>query len=413
MLPDASHDVTTLSATNIDTESALAGSSMNSSREWAVLFEAGVKRPDQLRLQQACSALPGECWTRLLDLADEHCVMALVHTALNHIGEPLVPPAIALEIEKRYSLNVHRSLLQARELLRVLAALEAAGVLAIPYKGLVLSELAYGDLAMRQAGDIDLLVRSHEVPRAQAAVEKLGYTPCLRLSAEQLNRYLGVGYEMPFDFGNQRNLLELKWGILPRFYAVDFNMNAMFSEKISATFAETEIHALAPEDLFLVLCVHAAKHCWSRLIWLCDLARLGEMNLDWARIADKARTLGITRIVRITLGLANQLLRAEIPSPRALDIAGDPVAAGLAAEVVNQIVSGHAQAPESLAYFRQMMRVRERPSDRVRFALRLAFTPGPNEWNAIQLWGPLSPLYRIVRVARLGARFARGGTWQA
>jgi Uncharacterised nucleotidyltransferase len=398
--------------TNIESCRVRTGASTTVSKEWAVLLEACAKRPDRLQLQQACSALQGAGWTRLLGLADEHCVMALVHTALSQIGESFAPPAIALEIEKRYSLNVHRSLLQARELLRVLAALDATGVLAIPYKGLVLSELAYGDLAMRQAGDIDLLVRRHDVARAQIAVEKLGYTPCLQLSPEQLKRYLEVGYEMPFDFGNQRNLLELKWGILPHFYAVDFDMDAMFSETNSDTFAETAIHALASEDLFLVLCVHAAKHCWSRLIWLCDLARLGEMNLDWARIADKARKLGITRIVRISVALASQLLHAEIPPHRALDIAGDPLAAEIAVEIANQITTGTSPAPESLAYFRLMMRVRERQMDRMRFACRLAFTPGPNEWNAIQLWGPLSPLYRLVRVARLGSRFARGSTWR-
>jgi hypothetical protein len=62
---------------------------------------------------------------------------------------------------------------------------------------------------------------------------------------------------------------------------------------------------------------------------------------------------------------------------------------------------------EQLSYFRLMMRLRERRMDRVRFFTRLTFTPGPGEWVAVQLPKPLSPLYRVVRLARLASRFAR------
>jgi hypothetical protein len=63
---------------------------------------------------------------------------------------------------------------------------------------------------------------------------------------------------------------------------------------------------------------------------------------------------------------------------------------------------------EKLSYFRLMMRLRERRWDRVRFASRLALTPGPGEWQAVRLPRPLFPLYRIVRLARLAARFTLG-----
>ncbi|PYY09939.1 MAG: hypothetical protein DMG69_08890 [Acidobacteria bacterium] len=31
---------------------------------------------------------------------------------------------------------------------------------------------------------------------------------------------------------------------------------------------ELQVHTLSPEDLLLVLCVHAAKHVWRRLSWV-------------------------------------------------------------------------------------------------------------------------------------------------
>lgn len=382
------------------------------SAEFKVLLEACATRPNDGQLRAACCLLNDEQWNRLLALADHHCVTALLYVALAKIGEPAVPKVLSAELGRRYTLNVHRSLLQARELLRVLGALGAAGVEAIPYKGLVLSELAYGDMAMRQAGDLDVLIRARDLVAAQAVAEKLGYTPSLRLSEEERRRYLKVGYEMTFDYGSQRNLLELKWGILPRFYAVDFDMDALCAAARSKSFSGTDIRQMALEDLVLVLCVHAAKHCWSRLIWLCDLSRLFRKPLDWAALTERARALGVLRILRVGVDLANRLLQARISVPLELGRARDPAAGALADETANQIFTDRAPAPESLAYFRQMLRFRERAGDRARFVSRLAFTPGPGEWNAIHLSGPLALLYRLVRIGRLGARLVRGRSAQ-
>jgi len=403
MMPGGQGGVGKLDTGTLD-ETTTEAASIATSPEFALLLEACAEPPDPQRFHLACSRLQGGSWERLLALADEHGVTALLYLALINNGGTSAPAAITGELETRYNANVHKSLLQARELFRVLEALETAGLSAIPYKGVVLSELAYGDLAMRQAGDIDLLVRSEDVPQAQFVAERLGYTPCLHFSDAELRRYLTIGYEMSFDYGRHRNLLELKWNILPRFYAVDFDMEEMLSTHASAPFAGGTVRSLALEDLFLVLCVHAAKHCWSHLIWLCDVARLSRIPLDWAQIAAKARDMGIVRVVRTTLGLANQLLRAPIPPVPMLDPAGDPAAGVLIREIATQLVTGVWLNPESLAYFRLMARLRERPGDRIRFISRLAFTPGPNEWSAVKLPRQLNAFYRIVRVWRLGRR---------
>ena len=35
---------------------------------------------------------------------------------------------------------------------------------------------------------------------------------------------------------------------------------------------EQEVRTLSAEDLLLALCVHASKHAWMRLGWICDIA---------------------------------------------------------------------------------------------------------------------------------------------
>jgi hypothetical protein len=201
------------------------------------------------------------------------------------------------------------------------------------------------------------------------------------------------------------------------------------------------MRTLRAEDLLLVLCVHAAKHVWIQLSWLCDIAQLAKSRqLDWTAIQDEARRLGIERIVNLNLLLAHKLLGSPLPpatQKRSLRSANDPQpnchserseesaqpichserseesAVGRNCETADEILhiierSTHYDT-ESLPYFRLMMRLRERRRDRARFLWRLAVTPSVSEWSAVHLPRHLQPLYRLVRLSRLIKRFASAG----
>jgi hypothetical protein len=157
-----------------------------------------------------------------------------------------------------------------------------------------------------------------------------------------------------------------------------------------------------------VLSVHAAKHVWGRLIWLCDIAQIlkrEELNWDW--IQAQAKELGVERILHITLLLTERLLKASIPGPIETAVRSDRAALDFADEIEQSLPGGvHSEEPQ-ISYFRLMMRLRERRIDRVRFLMRLVFTPGPGEWASVRLPKMLFPLYRVVRLARLAGRFTR------
>jgi len=194
----------------------------------------------------------------------------------------------------------------------------------------------------------------------------------------------------------------------PRFYAVDLDMDALFRRAVRVSVAGRTVKTLSNEDVLVVLTLHAAKHVWGRLIWLCDIAQILRLpNLNWEWIAERATELGVARILYITLRLTNVLLGAPLLPSVSSKLLDDPVSVALADEIRRQIVSRRSLNPESLAYFRLMMRLRERKADRLRFLQRLALTPGPNEWKVVRLPQPLFPLYRLVRLSRLAARLVR------
>jgi hypothetical protein len=344
-------------------------------------------------------------WQRVLDLAERHGVQPQIYRSLS-AEEAFVPADISQRIHQNYQGNLHKTLLLSRELIHILERLAAAGIEVIPYKGLALAEYLYGDVAERQAGDIDLLIRPQDVLRARDVLSQLGYTQHSLLRRPAERAYLKSGYEYSFDGRAAPNLLELQWAILPRFYAIDFDTLAFFQRAEPAAVAGYPTKALNCSDLLLILSAHAAKHVWGRLVWLNDIAQLvTRRTLDWDWIWAEAQRLGMRRILGVTLLLAHQLLGAALPSSAQPHL--DPAASDIAREIEAEMATQTSFNVESPAYFRLMLRLRERTSDRVRFLSRLGLTPGPGEWNAVHLPDGLFPAYRLVRLCRLAAKLVR------
>lgn len=361
---------------------------------------------DQARLNRALDVGPD--WEKLLRLADHHGVSSLLLPKLSGLGVN-VPANVIAELARKYETNVRKSLFLAGELFRILDCAEGLGVELVPYKGLVLSETYYGDMAARQSGDLDLFVRKNDVMRLKERLRDLGYTPRMAVPKNAEKDYLAYGYECTFDSPAGKNLVELQWALQPRFYAVDYDMEGLFARAVKVTVGGRSVRTPSPEDLMLVLSLHAAKHAWGSLIWLCDIERLlRKENVNWEWVRTEAGRLGILRILHVTLILARRLVGAEIPDSIEKEIAQDRAAQTFADRITIDVAAGSSHGDEQLSYFRLMMRLRERRADRWRFFSRLALTPGPGEWDAVRLPRPLFPLYPVVRLARLAARLARG-----
>jgi hypothetical protein len=343
-------------------------------------------------------------WARLLQLAQHHGLVPLLYRRLSTaLGANQSTRLEAIRLQDK--LNAHRSLWLSVELLNICKHLEVRGLEVLPYKGPVLAESLYGNLALRQFSDLDLLARVWDLPAIRSALAELGYTPGLQLTQAAERSYLKSGYELTFHRPQGRNLVEVKWQILPRFYSIDLDVDKFFERAIGVDVAGHNFRTLCDQDLMLVLCVHAAKHGWMQLSWLCDIAQLARSQaLDWRALRLQVERLGIARIVAVTFLLSHKLLATALPPQ--LDVQDDPSAEALAQRIVRQIAGDAEFDPESIGYFRLMMDLRERRRDRASLAWRLWVTPGAGEWSAIRLPAPLFPLYRVVRMFRLAARMA-------
>ena len=377
----------------------------SSAFELLCLCTAATPEPEQVAriADRSCAEFD---WDVFLRLAEHHGVTALVARNLVQHARGL-PPEIERALKAAYDANLRRNLWFAAELARIVTHFEKTQLRVIPYKGPVLAQSVYGDLGLRNFSDLDLLISPADFARAKQALAEIEYRPAQGLAPAIERLWLRTGYECAFDGPAGKNLVELQWRLLPRFYAVDrrsadFQVDDLLARAGRIDVCGAGIPCLSPEDCLLALCLHAAKHLWTRLIWVADIAQsLRDTGIDWAVVVARASELGIARILGVSFWLAEELAGATLDSAALELIARDPEVAPLGQLYAARMARAATYDFESSDYFRQILKLRERRSDRWRYLWRLVWTPGPGEVAAVALPEILFPLYRVVRIGRL------------
>jgi len=343
-------------------------------------------------------------WEKLLQCAEHHGVAPLLHRRLVEEGGTPIPPQFREALERAFRENAVKNLYLTAELLRLLAIFADHGVPVLPYKGPTLAQALYGDVAMRQFSDLDLLVRADDVPRAPEVLRAAGYHPDPPLPARQ-KAYVAYASELMFRSPARRVLVELQWQIAPRYFSVPFDTASFWEKPLSVPLQGRMVPTLSAENLLLVLCAHGSKHQWQSLGWVCDVAELLQFSagMDWTLVLDTARRLGAERLLLLGLHLAQSLLGAPLPTAVEPAMDSDPAVRELTGQVERHFASSpeHELRPASHWF---CLRCREHWRDRLRYVFRLALTPTYGDWAWIALPRALSPLYFILRPFRLAGQ---------
>ncbi len=115
-----------------------------------------------------------------------------------------------------------------RELLKLLGLFDAHGVRAIPYKGPTLAAIAYGNLALREFDDLDVLVDEPDVPKAKELLVSMGYLPQYHLSNAQEVALLRHHYAQGFSRSDVDSTIELHWRIAERHFSFPLTLEGVW-----------------------------------------------------------------------------------------------------------------------------------------------------------------------------------------
>ena len=200
--------------------------------------------------------------------------------------------------------------------LRDLKFARSNGNPAIPFKGPVLASSLYGNLALRTFSDLDILVLKKDIAKAKDVLLSSGLQWECQLTAAQKANYLQNDYGcLNFSDKRGRIFVDLDRGLSLRELPWSFDLEH-FARRLTRVSLEGKmVPAFSPEDLLLILCLHGAKHYWTRLSWVCDLAELIRVHagLDWGRVLEEAAIQGCRRMLLLGLFIAHQLLGTGLP----------------------------------------------------------------------------------------------------
>jgi putative nucleotidyltransferase-like protein len=349
-------------------------------------------------------------WDAILKSASEHSLAPVFCRNLEAAAKEALPPAWRRRFSEEFLRNSCCNLALTAELFRVLEALEGHGVSATPYKGPVLAAQAYGDAAMRQFSDLDIIVPQRQIVAAHIALTALGFRsaiPGLQPSASL--RQIPGQYAYRKD---PETMVELHTEFTLRYFPRRLDVQALCERRQSVQVAGRPVLTFSAEDTLLLLCVHGSKHFWERLGWIADIAALagGARQLDWTLVMERARKWRIRRMVSLGAGLAARLFEVPLPDEVMDYVKRDVVARRLIDDICLRFF---AAEPVQLGVFsRFAFRVRMRGSlaQGLPYAIRL--TMMPTEIDRGRRGSYFDPLYALLRPLRLLRTYgwrARGG----
>jgi hypothetical protein len=342
-------------------------------------------------------------WSYLFQTASQHGLMSLVYHTLQKNGSREIPEGISgLWQQAQYTHTLH-TLFLTGQLIKIVHFFEDHGISSIPYKGPALAADLYGDLVLRPFIDLDILIPRQAVLKARDLLVTLGYRPHFALKDTEVAAYQKAHYELIFSHERQRSIVELKWDVTDTFFSLPTDYEALWERRKPVRLAEREILALSPEDTLLVLSIHGAKHLWTRLLWIYDVARLLHVHqdLDWQWVLKSMDSRGGRRILFLGLSLAHTLLGAPLPADLEKKIRSDSAVQRLTRSVGVQLFRRTSNAVGLWETSLFHLKARERLRDRVRYCCRFAMTLTPGDWSVFPLPKLLFPLYYVVRPLRL------------
>ncbi|CAN5204996.1 hypothetical protein BH10PLA2_BH10PLA2_24190 [soil metagenome] len=353
---------------------------------------------DRRRIEEmVCEPLD---WTLLVKLAHRHCCFALLHRHLNAVCPDAAPPGLMQSLHQQCQRQAIHNLKLTADLLKIVSALARVGIDALPYKGPILTQIVYGNLALRQFDDLDILVRQRDLDRARIVLKELGFKPL----HENLSGFF-VENSFHYVFLDPRSEfnVELHWGLVMSYIPLKFKGERLWKDLRRIPFGGLSVLGHNLEDLVLALCIHGGKHHWLRLSWIIDVAELIRRNpdLDWNRLLEEAQRLHCRRFVMLGLHLAATILGAPVPIRVQEQIARDTAVQKLAVEVWGGLTLPEEVSWDGLKNVAYYCRVRERLRDRLVFVIRRTITPTEFEVNWQLLPRPLHFLYFPLRFVRM------------
>ncbi|BAF72466.1 nucleotidyltransferase domain-containing protein [Sulfurovum sp. NBC37-1] len=344
----------------------------------------------------------------LISLANQHGILPLIYKTLSSLNAELLTLNTFLsELKARYMSISKRNMFMSAELIHIMTLFEKNHIDMLAFKGPALAKSAYGDITLRQFGDLDILVKPKDLPKIMECMLSEGYVPDVKIPPKESAYYYTLLTTIGFDKRPNNMRIEIHWELLSQNYAVAWKSTTLWQCTDEVEINHRNIPAMAFEKQLIYLCLHGSKHLFERIEWICDIDRSVRMQekIDWHYIITTSKELGVFRMLLLGLSLASDLIGLSLPKEITQAIRKDSTLPGLKKKIVSSYSAKHGKNTVDRSYFFTVMQMREHPSDRLRFAWQALFATQFNDINYIRLPRYLYFLYPLVRLYRLVEKY--------
>lgn len=243
-------------------------------------------------------------WSYVHTVALQHRVIPLLYRALSSTCPDAVPKHILEQFRVQFYTNAARNLLLAQKLIEILRLLESHEIRAIPFKGPTLAISIYGNLALRQFGDLDILVPKPDYERARQLVIKQGF-------------HATIEHEWETELTDEGGTIavDLHKRITAREFSCPLTFEYLSRRLESIPLAGTVVSCLCPEDTLLMLSIQLTKDRSPQLAKVCDVAEVirAHADLNWEGALRQAKNIGGERLMLFAMCVTHELLGASLP----------------------------------------------------------------------------------------------------
>jgi hypothetical protein len=386
-------------------------SPMQSGAEMSVLICCARRKLNFAWCDRLRSLLQSDIdWPALISLAQENGLLPLVCEHLQEIGADGVPEEVLSQLSEENRHNAMRTLVLCAELAKIAGRFSEKGIPFVPCKGPALGIRAYGNPALRQFDDLDIVVPQRCMAAAHDEMIALGYeSKAARWRCAPMNARAIPG-EYVFIRMADGCMAELHTEMTLRHFPLRPDVEAMIRRCGRITMNGREVPAFASGDELLMLAVHGAKDFWARLIWVADFAEIASYSADisWGRVLAEARRLKLTRMLKLGLWLAHEILGAELRKEIAAMMETDRAVARMGRGIRAGFIEGK-ESPEGILR-RSLYRIRMTESfgDGLRYWARLSTAPAEEDWSMVNVPKPLAASYSFLRPLRLWRKYRSG-----
>ena len=223
----------------------------------------------QARVIESAKSLKN--WDEVKECVIRHRVIPLVNSAVKNLET--VPESFRDWARKEAQKVAAHSLQITHDCIKIDAALKAAGVEPLHFKGPVLAQMAYGSVALKFSNDLDIFVSKREILSAFGVLKSSGFQIAdhIERATESQISALVHNFKDACFVNSSGRLIELHWKFT--------NTNMQLSEieqnpqRIQVEVANlAKLDTLNSTQTLTYLGVHGARHHWVRLKWLADFS---------------------------------------------------------------------------------------------------------------------------------------------